>query len=48
MKKRIFTLVEPFLPANEEHKSFLSDVLSLLTIVIGVCGSLYSLLIFMR
>jgi hypothetical protein len=48
MKAKLINLIEPFLPANDEHKSFLSAVLSLLTIVIIVIGGLYSTLILMR
>jgi len=44
MKAKLFNLVEPFLPANEEHKSFLSAVLSLITIVCIVCGGLFTFL----
>jgi hypothetical protein len=48
MKAKLISLIEPFLPANDEHKSFLSAVLSLLAIVIIVIGGLCSILIFMR
>jgi hypothetical protein len=48
MKAKLISLIEPFLPANDEHKSFLSAVLSLLAIVIIVIGGLCSTLIFMR
>jgi hypothetical protein len=48
MKAKLITIVEPFLPANEEHKSFLSAFLSLLTIVLIVCGGLFTLLSLMR
>jgi hypothetical protein len=48
MKAKLISLIEPFLPANDEHKSFLSAVLSLLTMVIIVIGGLCSTLIFMR
>jgi hypothetical protein len=44
MKAKLITIIEPFLPANEEHKSFLSAFLSLLTIVLIVCGGLFTLL----
>lgn len=44
MKAKLFNIIEPFLPANEEHKSFLSAVLSLVTIVLIVCGGLFTLL----
>ena len=43
MKAKLITIIEPFIPANEEHKSFLSAVLSLLTIVCIVCGGLFTL-----
>jgi hypothetical protein len=48
MKAKLITIIEPFLPANEEHKSFLSAVLSLLTIVCIVCGGLFTFLNLMR
>jgi hypothetical protein len=48
MKAKLITIIEPFLPANEEHKSFLSAFLSLLTIVLIVCGGLFTLLSLMR
>jgi hypothetical protein len=48
MKAKLITIIEPFLPANDEHKSFLSAVLSLLTIVLIVCGGLFTLLSLMR
>jgi hypothetical protein len=44
MKAKLITIVEPFLPANEDHKSFLSAVLSLLTIVCIFCGGLFTFL----
>jgi hypothetical protein len=44
MKAKLITIIEPFLPANDEQKSFLSAVLSLLTIVCIVCGGLFSFL----
>jgi hypothetical protein len=48
MKAKFITIIEPFLPANDEQKSFLSAVLSLLTIVLIVCGGLFTLLSLMR
>jgi hypothetical protein len=48
MKAKLISLIEPFIPANDEHKSFLSAVLSLLTMVIIVIGGLCSTLILMR
>jgi hypothetical protein len=44
MKAKLITIIEPFLPANEEHKSFLSAFLSLLAIVCIVCGGLFTFL----
>jgi len=44
MKAKLITIIEPFIPANEEHKSFLSAFLSLLTIVCIVCGGLFTVL----
>jgi hypothetical protein len=44
MKAKFITIIEPFLPANDEHKSFLSAFLTLLAIVCIVCGGLFTLL----
>jgi hypothetical protein len=44
MKAKLIYFIEPFLPANDEHKSFLSAFLSLLAIVCIVCGGLFTFL----